>query len=131
MPFTITYNLETGFVEAKVQGTISFDEIKEIYSKYVQTTMENESFLYLADYREATLDLSTTELYDLPKILSDIVAPLGINVHKLRRAAVIAKGLKGKQLGDYGFYETVTLNRWQNTKLFEDMDEAIKWLSRA
>ncbi len=130
MPYTITYNPETGFVEAKVQGTISFNEIKEIYSKYVQTTMENESFLYLADYREATLDLSTMELYDLPKILSDIAAPLGINVHKLRRAAVIAKGLKNKHLRDYGFYETVTLNRGQNTKLFEDMDEAIKWLSR-
>jgi hypothetical protein len=131
VPFTITYNLETGFVEAKVQGTIRFDEIKEIYSKYVQTTMENKSFLYLADYREAILDLSTMELYDLPKVLSDIVDPLGINVNKLRRAIVVAKGLKDKRLGDYRFYETVTLNRWQNTKLFEDMDEAIKWLSRA
>ncbi|MBX2990372.1 MAG: hypothetical protein KF749_04290 [Bacteroidetes bacterium] len=129
MPYRISYNPETGFVEAKVQGAISFNEIKEIYSKYVQTTMENESFLYLADYREAILDLSTMELYDLPTILADIVAPLGINVHKLRRAVVIAKGLKDKRLGDYRFYETVTLNRWQHTKLFEDLDEAKQWLS--
>lgn len=129
MSYTITYNPETGFVEAKVQGTISFNEIKEIYSKYVQTTMENESFLYLGDYREATLVLSTMELYGLPKLLSDLVAPLGINVHKLKRAAVIAKGLNYKQLGDYRFYETVTLNRAQITKLFEDIDEAKKWLS--
>ena len=129
MPYTIIYNPKTGFVEATVQGTICFNEIKEIFSKAVQMVMEKKSFLYLADYRQAVLNLSTTELYALPKLMSDIVAPLGGNVRILKRAVVIAKDLKDKRLEDYRFYETVTVNRGQNTKLFEDMDEASKWLS--
>lgn len=129
MPYTMIYNPNVGFVEAKVQGVISFNEIKEIFSKAIQMLMEKESSLYLADYREAVIDMSTTELYALPKLMSDITAPLGVNVHRLKRAVVIAKDLKNKRLEDYRFYETVTLNRGQNTKLFEDMDEARKWLS--
>lgn len=129
MLYTIIYNPKIGFVEATVQGTISFKEIKEIFSKATQMVVEKESSLYLADYRQAALDISTTELYRLPKLLSDITAPLGVNVHRLKRAVVIAKDLKDKRLEDYRFYETVTLNRGQNTKLFEDMDEARQWLS--
>ena len=129
MPYTMIHNPKAGFVEAKVQGVISFSEIKEIFSKYVQMVAEKKCFLYLADYREAILDMSTMELYALPKLMTDITAPLGVNVHRIKRAVVIAKGLKDKRLGDYRFYETVTLNRGQNTKLFEDMDEARKWLS--
>ncbi len=129
MPYTIIYNSKTCFVEATVQGTIGFKEIKEIFSNAVHMLMEKESFLYLADYREVVLSMSTIELYALPKLMSDITAPLGVNVHRLKRAVVIAKDLKDKRLEDYRFYETVTLNRGQNTKLFEDMDEARKWLS--
>jgi hypothetical protein len=74
--------------------------------------------------------MSTMELYELPKSLSEIVAPLGINVHKLKRTVVIEKDLKDRCLEDYRFYETVTVNRGQNTKLFEDIDEAKKLHNR-
>jgi hypothetical protein len=36
---------------------------------------------------------------------------------------VIASDLK-----DFEFFETVTVNSGQTTKLFQDMDEAKKWL---
>ena len=124
MSHTIIYNPETGFVESKMEGIIYFNEIKEIFSEVVQTLKEKEVFLHFADYREAKLSLSTMEIYGLPKMLSDTVAPLGLNVHKLKRAIVIAKDLE-----DYNFYETVSSNSWQMTKIFQDVDEAKKWLS--
>ena len=129
MPHIIVYNSTTGFVEATVEGVINFDEVKEIFSKGVQTLVAHESFLYLADYREAVLDLSIAELYELPQLLSVMVAPLGINVRRFKRAVVIAKDLQETRLDDYRFYETVTVNRGQNSKLFEDIDQARHWLT--
>ena len=43
--------------------------------------------------------------------------------HKFRRAFVVAR-----DLDDFIFFETVTLNNRQNAKVFQDIDEARKWL---
>jgi len=124
MTHTIIYNPETHIIETKVQGNIALDEMKEIFSEAMQIAIEKEVFLFLSDFREATISLSTMNIYDLPKILSDTAAPLGGNVHKFKRAIVTAKDFK-----DSGFSETVTVNRGQNAKFFHDVDEAKKWLS--
>jgi hypothetical protein len=126
MTHKIIYDPEKRYVEARVRGIINFTEIKEIFSKAAHKVKERESVLYLADYRGAILDMSTMELYQLPKLMSDIAASLGINVYELKRAVVIAQGLKESRLDDFRFYETVTTNRGQNTKLFDDIDEAKK-----
>jgi hypothetical protein len=41
----------------------------------------------------------------------------------VKRAVVVAKDIR-----DFQFYETVTIDSGQNIKLFQDMDEAKKWL---
>lgn len=124
MAHTITYNPATRTVEAIVQGTISFDELKEIFAGAIQSLAAHGSYFYLADYTEATLSVSTIDLYSLPKALASTAAPFGYSVHKLRRAIVIQENTP-----DFLFYETVTLNSGQSTKLFYDMDAAKEWLA--
>jgi hypothetical protein len=124
MSFTTIYNSETHFIETIVQGNLALNEAKEIISKIIQVAKENGCFLCLSDYREAEIKLSTFEIYAVPKIISDISASQGIPADKFKRALIVKKDLE-----NFYFLETVTLNSGQNAKLFQDIDEAKKWLS--
>jgi len=77
----------------------------------------------LADYTEAILQLSTLEIYELPQIASEAGASSGIQLHELKRALVVKD-----DLNDYQFFETVTINKGQNAKMFHDIDQAKQWL---
>lgn len=77
----------------------------------------------LGDYRSAKVNLSTMEIHQLPKVIADLLAPSGIASHKLKRAFVVAE-----DLDDFYFFETVTLNSGQQAKIFQNVDEAEKWL---
>ena len=125
MPHTINYNPEEHIIEVKVQGTVNLDEFKEIFSQATQLAKEIECFHILSDFREAmTIKLSTWEIYDMPKILSGISTPAGISASRFKRAIVIAL----KDTADTKFAETVTKNQGQNAMIFQDVDEAKKWL---
>ena len=123
MPHTVTYNPETHIVETKAHGNLTLEEAKELIFDIGQACAENNCFLCLSDYRDVTLKLSTLDIYSIPQILSDKLASMGLPANKVKRAVVIAKDIR-----DFEFFETVTINRGQNIKLFQDIDEAKKWL---
>ncbi len=123
MSHTIIYNPETYTIEMEIQGDLTLNEIKEIFAELALIVKEKNCTLLLNDYRDATVRLSTMEIYGLPKIISEIYAASGINVHQLKRALVVEKSLD-----DFQFFESVTFNNAQNAKLFYDIDEAKKWL---
>ena len=124
MSHVIIYNPEKGLIELKAQGGLTFSEAQEIVSELAKVIEERHCFLLLNDYREATLNMSTLEIYGLPKLISDKIASIGLSLYKIKRALVIAKESK-----DFDFLENVTANRGHKTKLFYDVDEAMKWLS--
>jgi len=123
MPHTMIYNLELHIIETKYQGIVTLKEIKETISEAIQIIQDVNCFLTLGDYRNAKVNLSTLEIHQLPKLMSDVLTQSGIAPHKLKRAFVIAK-----DLDDFHFFETVTLNNGQMAKIFQDIDEAKKWL---
>ena len=123
MHYSVNYNSEMHIVEIKVQGDFSLKEAREIFSESAKVTKEKNCYLIFTDLLEATMKLSVTEIYDLPKILLDILALSEINANKLKRAFVVAKNSK-----DYSFHETVSNNRGQRIKAFEDIDKARGWL---
>jgi hypothetical protein len=124
MPHTIIYSSETHMIQSKIYGDLTLSEVKEVLVKFARIVKEKNCKMLLNDYREATVKLSTVEIYELPKIYADVFALYGLDVYRLKRALVAAKDLK-----DYLFFETVTFNRGQNAKVFYDIDEAQKWLS--
>ena len=123
MPHKVTYNLETHIVESEIYGDLSLDESIELISDIAQACAENNCSLCLSDYRGATLNLSVLELYDIPKTLTNILDSLGLSANKIERAIVVPESIK-----NFRFYETVTLNNGQKIKLFQDINEAQKWL---
>jgi hypothetical protein len=124
MPYTIIFNPETHVIESKFQGQLTFAEVKGFISEASLVAKEHGCLLFLSDYREAALSLSTMEIYEVPKIMKDTFASLGINANHLKRAVVVAN-----DLDDYLFYETVTVNSGQNAQVFYDIDKAKNWLS--
>ena len=123
MPHKVTYNLETHIVESEINGDLSLDESIELITSIGRACAENNCSLCLSDYRGATLNLSVFELYDVPNKLSNILDSLGLSAHKIKRAIVVSENVK-----DFRFYETVTLNNGQRIKMFQDINEARKWL---
>jgi len=117
------YNSGLHIIEIKYQGIITFDEVKETFSEAVRMIQDANCFLTLGDYRSAKVNLSTLEIHKLPKVIADLLAPSGITPYKLKRAFVVAKDLE-----DFYFFETVTLNNGQHAKIFQNMDDAKKWL---
>ena len=125
MTHTIICNPETQIIETKIQGNITLSEMKEIFAEAVRIAIEKDTFLFLSDFREATINLSVMEIYDLPKILSNIAIPMGVNANRFRRAIVFSQ----QNFSDSRFAENVTANQGQLAKFFQDVDEAKKWLS--
>ena len=123
MTHTVTYNSALGVIETVAQGNLTWSEAKEIISAITQIALEKDCFLCLSDYRKATIAMSTLQIYDIPKILSAFVTSSGLSSSKFKRAIIAEKSSK-----DYQFFETVTLNMGQNIRLFQDIDEAKKWL---
>ncbi|MGE5027430.1 MAG: hypothetical protein ACM3JK_03055, partial [Betaproteobacteria bacterium] len=101
MLHTVAYNSDLGIVEIKFHENVTWEEVREILWQSAQVAKEQKCFLFLSDFREATLKLSTLELFGLPKILSETFASSEISTYKIKRAFVVAKDLK-----DYSFFET-------------------------
>ncbi len=125
MTHEITYDPITKIIRIKVTGNILLDEIKQIYIEAIQNAKEEEAFLFLSDYRQAQISLSAVEIYELPRTFVDIAKSAGYNPYHLKRAI-----LPSGKPEDFRFFETVSINSGQSfAKLFQEVDEAIGWLT--
>lgn len=124
MPFTINYNPDLHIIEIKHNETLTLDDLKKLFTQGIQLSKEKECFLFLVDYSKSSIKLTTMEIYDIPKILSDITSDLGINAIRLKRAFLISP----ECYEDARFAENVISNAGQNSKFFHDIDKAKKWL---
>jgi hypothetical protein len=123
MAHTTRYDPETHSVETKIRGYVSLDEMKGIFSDAMKIALEKDVVLFLSDFRQATINLSTLDIYELPRILSEMAVSLGLTAIKFKRAIVIAEDFT-----DFQFSENVTSNQGQTVKFFYDIEEAKKWL---
>ena len=123
MPHVMIYNTELHIIETNYQGMISFNEIIGTFSEALQLIRDVNCYLTLGDYRNANVNISTLEIHQLPGIISTMSTQTGISPFKLKRAFVVSKNLD-----DFHFFENVTRNNGQLAKIFQDVDEAKKWL---
>jgi hypothetical protein len=123
MPHTLKYNPDMQMIEANVFGEVSLNEVGDTIAELVVMLKENDCSLMLNNYLEASIKLSTTEIYRLPSIIAEIFVSSGVNVHRLKRAFVVKNDLE-----DFKFFEVVALNRGQNIRIFHNIDEARNWL---
>jgi hypothetical protein len=123
MSHRVIYTSELHVVESKVQGNLTLAEVKEIITEIAIIAKEKACNLILSDFREATLRLSITQIYELSNITTNIFGSFGLNILRCKRALVAAEGLN-----DYSFHENVMVNRGHKIKVFTNMDTAKNWL---
>ena len=126
MPFSVTYNSPEGLIEMRVRGKLDLPTVQQLALQAAQIAKENDCRRVLSDYREAVLDLSTLQIYDLQNMLADIARTSGLRMESFKRALVV-----GADLADFAFFETVSQNRNQTVKLFNNIELAMQWLLTA
>jgi hypothetical protein len=123
MTHTITYDPAIHVIAVQVHGPVWPHEFREIFSEATRLAQQTDCFRFFTDYRDATIHLSTFDMYDLPQMLSDIALPQHLDVQRFKRAVVV-----GKDFTDQEFSEAVMHNRGHRVRFFADTDEAMQWL---
>jgi len=120
MSSNIKYDSERDCVIGNFSGKLDKKAIKEYAEKIETTISKHDCNIFLHDMREADLDFSTFEIYNLPWISDESGFKL------LWKGAIVAS----RQVTDYKFFETLANNRGYQVKVFGDPDRAMHWLKQ-
>ena len=123
MPHTVSYNPGLNLIEVEIRGSYTLADAKELLTTTVELVNRHECFSILCDLREAKIGLSTLEIHEAPATLGSTIAASGIEIHKLRRALIV-----DQTNPDARFLETVARNSGHQVTIFQNFDDAKRWL---
>lgn len=121
MVWRIQYLSDRNVVLVKTQGDIPYEELLKQFSDAVRLAQKNNTNCYLFDDTELHINVSTLDIYDIPKMI------LATEISRSSRIAV-AISPEENRIEDYQFLETVCVNQGLNVKIFSEMDKAYNWL---
>ena len=121
MTLSVRYNTERNFVESKVTGVVSAEELGQETEQAIAMGLANDCFFFLSDFSEAEANFSTFDVYELPALQDER------GLDRCAQIALIApRSESGRELAD--FYETVCFNRSWSARVFTDREAALEWL---
>ncbi len=123
MPHTISYNPALGILEVKVYGDYFLAEATQLLLETAAMIQEHHCSKILTDLQDAKVNISTLEQYNAPELFQKVFEESDIDVRKVKRAVVAANVSQ-----DYRFAENVVVNRGQKMRIFQDIEEAKRWL---
>jgi hypothetical protein len=118
MGYSIEYVEEDDIVQVTVVGPFSFDSTLDMTSDVIRELSNNGSHRLLQDHRQASLEMSTLDIFKLPRVAKAFGLASNTKV-----ALVYNQDQK-----DYKFIETTTVNQGYVLKVFADIREAKQWL---
>ncbi len=124
MPYSIEVEPQIGVLFLTYTGRVDLSDLKHSIRDSLKVAIENNCFLFLNDFLDATVDLKIFEIHNMPQILEENAAPHGLIARKLKRAAVTTVN----NFSELGFADTVVKNYLQNVRIFSNRDEAKVWL---
>lgn len=123
MNFSINYD-EAGYILVVCEGNLTLNDINEVFQQGAALAISRSCSLVLSDFRKMYLTLSVLDVYKLPEYFASRMRQMKASANKFKRALV----LRTDQVAKYKFFETVSVNRSQDVRIFTDMDEARAWL---
>ena len=121
MDWSITVPEGDGIVEAVVSGEFTMERAREMITAGLELGARYRTNRFLTDAREVISDVSTVQIYLLPKVLE----ALGLS-RESRTALVIPEAPEREE--DFRFYQTVAANQGYSVGLFHDVESARQWL---
>ena len=117
----VTYDPASHMVVVTLIGVIDEATMNATAAEARRIAFEHSCFKMLGDLRQAVSAVSTIAIFGRAQQSRE---SFGSQAPQTKRAIVIADHSE-----DALFYETVSVNRGQNVRLFHDIDEAKRWLS--
>ncbi len=123
MHYSVKHNVEENMIIAEVKGEVGFSALQELGAEIMRVAKQENCQYILTDLREAYLEVTVSEIYFLPQNLAKIARMQEVKLFDVKRAFVAAKDQEILR-----FYEIVSHNQGQGTRLFYDIEEAKNWL---
>jgi hypothetical protein len=121
MTWNVEYRDDDRVVCMKATGSMNLEQIKEFSSKAIGLAKKRGTNKYWVNFKEMTPDLTTFEIYSLPRLLID----LGTERDSLIGMVFSEDSIKKD---DFLFFETVSQNQGLNVRLFTEPGKATEWL---
>jgi len=116
MAYSVEYDAVEKMIMAKIVGKTTQSELQEFGSRIIHMIKQENCFHILTDLREAAMNVSVVEMFNMPFKLREIAEAEQVSIYSAKRAVVALKTQK-----DLEFYETVSRNRGYYMQLFHDM----------
>jgi hypothetical protein len=127
MTYQVIYDPQEDYVHARIEGALDLAFVHQYTREIIEQLRTYHCLRFLNDMRQASVTLSTVEIYDLPAWIEEA----GMD-RSCKRALLVAS-----DFDDYVFFETVSRNHGhlvevfadsQQTGIFRDIAEARVWL---
>jgi hypothetical protein len=122
MSHKLRFDSDLGIVFIQFEGIQRVETIFKAFCEAILVAESIDSFRILWDFRNATLELSTLQIYSLPVTLSSCKPESSHWLHKYRHAILAIAD------DDFRFMVTMLNNRSQTAELFETPIAAQNWL---
>jgi len=123
MAYTVEYDPEENMVIATFMEKVDLPDLLKGLANIIRVAKQENCNYILTDLHQANLQVSVSQAYNMPDTINKITSEEDFLLHQIKRAFVAAKHQDILE-----FYETVSINRSHNTKLFHDIEEAKSWL---
>ncbi len=131
MAYEVVYSPEEDCVQARIEGAVDLATAQRYAREIIKQLQAHNCLRLLNDMRQASIKLSTMDLYDLPAWIEERLEEAGVS-RSCKRALLVARDFR-----DYEFYESVSRNHGhllevfadsKTTGIFRDVAKADEWL---
>ena len=121
MIWEISCSPDQQVVIIKTHGAIPYHELPAQFEEAAHLARANDIDRFLFDETEMHINVSTIDIYDIPKLL------IASGVTRTSRIAVVISTDENR-VDNYQFLETVCVNQGLHLKIFFSLSKAFEWL---
>ena len=131
MTYQVIHNADEDCVQAGIEGVVDLAAAHWYAREIIKQLSAHHCLRLLNDMRQASIRLSTGDLYDLPAWIEEALEEASVD-RAVKRALVVAR-----DFSEYKFFETVSRNHGhllevfadsKTTGIFRDITKAQEWL---
>ncbi len=121
MPWEVLSQQEEGLVHLIIEGSHKLRDVQEMCVELFSVAKMSDTWNLLIDTRASVASFSTVDVYRMPRVFKR----LGLR-HDSRVALLYPSA--SLQAETFSFLRTVSRNQGFNISLFNDFDDAVRWL---
>ncbi len=123
MSWKLSYDAELKAICCAYIGHVTAAEFKASNLETIKHAKKHKTYLLLIDDSKLESAVTTTEIYDMPKVYRELGGD------RKGKIAILLPP-KGAIRNDVLFYETVCRNHGWEVKSFDERSEAARWLRK-